>query len=1156
MSPKTKEPRPVPDGLAVRSQLQKILATKPFKKRAGEFLRHVVERELAGDRDSLSEKNIGVDVCKRDPKSYSPDEDNIVRVEAGKLRGKLAQYYLAQVPSSDTVLIDIPAGGYAPTFSWVADPYNATLQQLPSTLAEEATASERITTIAEKSFDADHSMPYLEALTKSLTSGLQVGPDLYVERNVKRWIPPTWGRTVERDSSPEDADAISQPLDSILVSTPKAILLGGPGSGKSTALKQLVLSKLARAKAAAAECHDAAPIDLPVLIDLKYLASVPTTVEALLEHTIQNVLEAHRPLSRRVAATNILASQTPLSLFVDGLNEVPTSLYAPMVGLLRRILTTDHHVTITCRTHDYDSTLSDLATPLELEQFTPDDTRRYTTHALGDPTIATRFLNSHFHVTFALLQIPLFLSMACDLLRHMTVDKLLSRKTILLHEFVRTAPLRYVQKGFRNTVAFDRVISLLGHLAFLMFREGRDVLPLKTAHAALMVAGDDLEHILTQAKAWGLMLTDATCGEPLEFRHSLIKAYLCALWLNDTLTGTARFAPIINYYHVDTHWSDCITMLAAIAPDGSQLIDAVVRSALTSRNINTELLACFCVYECAPHARAELTTSIFSTLLTVINSGTVEEARFALDWLVADFGTEAVPPCTELLRKRRWELGEGLLYVFVKYPQDELLPLLLEVLDGGVQRKSSRAFSFLKWPLPPRESPDSVRPSDALRARAVTALATLQRKGDVIPPIVAALSDKSSVVRRAALRALDSLGVLPADALLQAVRNLIGLIDSKDTAITTAARASLLRLLSTEPASAATIISALTNTSNSVDVRHTSARLLGHLHTPASTDALLSAATDSEVGLRRVALQQLGEREDPRVDATLITLLNSPDPKMRATGANGAVKRHKCSPELLQVLVTSLADEHPSVREEAKSALARVGTPAVSPLIQLLSSDVNAIRQSAKTVLEHIGQPAVTLLLASLEQTPEAAYAAAIIRTLGGIGASEATAALVAQLGSPHSTVIVAAVTALRTIGADDARESIARLSEHNSKDVRFEVGRFLLQYEDTRAISCLVSVLGGRELCGYLAMHDLVKIGTAAGKDVMRVLQSEDPTARKQAAFCLGKLGYAPAINILQHLVEHDTGKAADGQLVKEAARKALQDIIHPFSQIETEEA
>src|SRR5262245_13370184 len=84
-------PIPEPD---VRAELDRILTSTGFSSagRASRMLRYVVDKTLAGEGDQLKEYAVGVEVFERD-EQYDPRIDSIVRVEAGRLRTKLDEYY-------------------------------------------------------------------------------------------------------------------------------------------------------------------------------------------------------------------------------------------------------------------------------------------------------------------------------------------------------------------------------------------------------------------------------------------------------------------------------------------------------------------------------------------------------------------------------------------------------------------------------------------------------------------------------------------------------------------------------------------------------------------------------------------------------------------------------------------------------------------------------------------------------------------------------------------------------------------------------------------------------------------------------------------------------------------------------------------------------
>ena len=115
LSPRDGSPVPAEE---VRAQLDKVLASEHFVKsvRLSRFLRLAVERTLEGHPDGLKEFSLGRDVFDR-RSDYDPRTDSIVRVEALRLRRKLAEYY-SHGGRHDTVWIAFQPGSYVPAFRW------------------------------------------------------------------------------------------------------------------------------------------------------------------------------------------------------------------------------------------------------------------------------------------------------------------------------------------------------------------------------------------------------------------------------------------------------------------------------------------------------------------------------------------------------------------------------------------------------------------------------------------------------------------------------------------------------------------------------------------------------------------------------------------------------------------------------------------------------------------------------------------------------------------------------------------------------------------------------------------------------------------------------------------------------------------------------
>jgi adenylate cyclase len=97
---------------AVREQLQRILADQVFVRadRTSRFLQYIIDEMLAGRAQKINQYALATDVFDRDG-TFDPAIDAIVRVEAGRLRSKLREYY-EETGQHDPVFILLPKRTY------------------------------------------------------------------------------------------------------------------------------------------------------------------------------------------------------------------------------------------------------------------------------------------------------------------------------------------------------------------------------------------------------------------------------------------------------------------------------------------------------------------------------------------------------------------------------------------------------------------------------------------------------------------------------------------------------------------------------------------------------------------------------------------------------------------------------------------------------------------------------------------------------------------------------------------------------------------------------------------------------------------------------------------------------------------------------------
>ena len=104
------------DKFAVLAQLERLLATPYFSnsRRFPAFLRYIVRATLNGQAEMLKERTIGIEVFGKSA-DYDTAVEPIVRVTAGEVRKRIAQYY--QDPGHERELrLSLPPGSYVPQF--------------------------------------------------------------------------------------------------------------------------------------------------------------------------------------------------------------------------------------------------------------------------------------------------------------------------------------------------------------------------------------------------------------------------------------------------------------------------------------------------------------------------------------------------------------------------------------------------------------------------------------------------------------------------------------------------------------------------------------------------------------------------------------------------------------------------------------------------------------------------------------------------------------------------------------------------------------------------------------------------------------------------------------------------------------------------------
>src|SRR5882724_12044394 len=96
----------------MESWVERILQSGTFRNSPSSrrLLKYLADHSLAGDAEQLKEYTIGVDAFGK-PSDYDPRQDSTVRIQIGRLRQKLSEYYRAE-GKDDRLVVELPKGRF------------------------------------------------------------------------------------------------------------------------------------------------------------------------------------------------------------------------------------------------------------------------------------------------------------------------------------------------------------------------------------------------------------------------------------------------------------------------------------------------------------------------------------------------------------------------------------------------------------------------------------------------------------------------------------------------------------------------------------------------------------------------------------------------------------------------------------------------------------------------------------------------------------------------------------------------------------------------------------------------------------------------------------------------------------------------------------
>jgi len=99
-------------GEAIAAEVERVLESDTFRNSDAlrRLLKFLAEKMMSGEADQLKEYSVGIDALGK-PASYDPRHDSTVRIQVGRLRQKLAEYYRTE-GEDDPWIIDLPKGRF------------------------------------------------------------------------------------------------------------------------------------------------------------------------------------------------------------------------------------------------------------------------------------------------------------------------------------------------------------------------------------------------------------------------------------------------------------------------------------------------------------------------------------------------------------------------------------------------------------------------------------------------------------------------------------------------------------------------------------------------------------------------------------------------------------------------------------------------------------------------------------------------------------------------------------------------------------------------------------------------------------------------------------------------------------------------------------
>jgi HEAT repeat protein len=744
------------------------------------------------------------------------------------------------------------------------------------------------------------------------------------------------------------------------------LLVGKPGSGKSTSLRRLLWEEAGRCLEASEQSKSEIP-KIPILIELRNLSGSVLAA-------IQEKLEWWLDLDEKTLKA--LLRDRRLLLLLDGLNELPNEKAWVAVDQFKQICA-ELKVPLIITTRELGSGLvQGNVKKLEMLPLTEPQMREFVHKRL--PETGGELWRQIQGKLRELAETPLLLKLLCDVFEQNNEEIPKNRGDLFSKEFKRRYEefkperLRNVSEDSRR-FAFD----LLSYLAFIMVQGEPHTDPYKPSASwitipktqaekilATFLAGDRTPDVTDMAKAkewledlleWHLLQV-ASDRDRIEFHHQLFQEYYTAEWLLPKLAELSDDE--LKYYYLNyLKWTEVIAFMLALIDEqdfggrGREQAVRVVKLALEADSKFPAvdlMLGARLAGEVKPQPFQEQTIELVSAAQL---SDEAEVSEWLRIELLGRTGSKlALPKLRQFLKNSNLDIARKATAWIGFLGYQEAIPDLLQMLselDRWIpQENGSRVLSDR---------------TVSLEIEIIEAIGKLSQK-DAVLKLRKFFRESSTFIYFWIQPKISNL-LANIDPEFSVEESLIILDDSRDSGRISQASELLLKVGYSNVTSK--LIQRL-NCEQDLQIHKAIIESLGLFDTDEAVSALTNQIKSPDSSIREQAAKTLIKYERVNAIDDLIEHLDDPDWNIRWYSA--VVLGKLRSDTAIPILLEGLLDEHRNIRRVAAESLGRIESDEViCPLLSSLRDPDYAVRRSAAISLAQFNrQEAIPELLKAL----------------------------------------------------------------------------------------------------------------------------------------------------------------------------------------------